>query len=186
MRSVLPCPVNDQSGAVLVIVMLVLLAATALSIMAIRTGTTELEVAANDKCHKIVFFAADGADEMVTEMIGQNIEMRGFETSTYGQTNIASPDFFNNMPAALPADNAPSETNYDIEVPYFGESRVYLRVYGLTGQGIGASLIQYAGYDGMAKGMAGGGAKIVYEIRSLAKGPCNGIARIWLRWLQLI
>jgi hypothetical protein len=186
MKRVLTYPINDQSGAVLVAVVLILLAVSALGIMAIQTGSTELDVATNDKFHKIAFFAADGANEMTTEMIGQNVWERGFATSTYGKTNVVSQDFFRNVEDAEPEKNIPSEDNHDIEVPDLANNRVYLRVYGNTQLSTGSALQLAAGYDGIGKGLAGGGARIIYEIRSLANGPANSIARIWLRWLQLI
>ena len=186
MKRVLTYPINDQSGAVLVVVMLVLLAVTVLGIMAIRTGTTELDVATNDKFHKVAFFAADGSNDMVTELIGQNIEERGFTTSIYGKTNVVSPNFFSNTEDPTPINNRPTDANFDIEVPRIANSRVYLKVYGNTRLSTGSALQIAAGYDGMGKGLAGGGAQIVYEIRSLAEGPAQSIARIWLRWLQLI
>ena len=189
MKRVLTYPINDQSGMVLVVVMLVLLAVTALGIMAIRTGTTELQVASNDKFHKVVFFAADGASDMVTELIGQNIELRGFSASSYGKTNInaGSLDFFNNVEDEVtPANNIPTEANYDVEVPNMGDSKVYLKVYGNTRLSTGSALQMAAGYDGVGKSMAGGGAQIVYEIRSRATGPFHSEARLWWRWLHLI
>ncbi len=189
MKRVLTCPANNQSGMVLVVVMLVLLAVTALGIMAIRTGTTELDVASNDKFHKVVFFAADGASDMVTELIGQNIDMRGFNASSYGKANIntGSLDFFNNVEDEVtPANNIPTETNYDVEVPNIGDCKVSLKVYGKTGFSTGSALQMAAGYDGVGKSLAGGGAQIVYEIRSRATGPYHSVARLWWRWLHLI
>jgi hypothetical protein len=189
MKRVLTSPINDQSGSVLVIVTLVLMAVSVLGIMAIRTSTTELDVATNDKCYKTVFFAADGACDMTTELVGQNIVERGFSASSYGKTNVnsSSLDFFSNEEDELtPANNVPTKDNYDVEVPDLGGNRVHLKVYGNTRLSTGSALQIAAGYDGMGKGLAGGGAQIVYEIRSRATGPCNGLARVWWRWLQLI
>lgn len=181
---------GNQNGSALVLVMAVLLAVTALSIMAVRTGSTELDVAANDKFHKVVFFAADGANEMTTELIEQNIEVRGFGTATWGDSGevaILNGDFYANAEdTMIPANNIPSETNRDIEVPDMGDSSVYLRVYGNSALSTGSALQIAAGYEGIGKSVAGGGARIVYEIRSLATGPASSRARIWLRWRHLL
>jgi hypothetical protein len=181
---------NNQNGSVLVMVLVVLLALTALGIMAMRTGNTELDVAANDKFHKMVFFAADGVNEMTTELIEQNIEERGFSTSTWGGTgevSIANGDFYANAEDSMvPDNNIPSPTNRDIEVPNMGENSVYLRVYGNSTLSTGSALQIAAGYEGIGKSVAGGGAQIVYEVRSLGTGPAGSRARIWLRWRHLI
>ena len=190
MKSVFTENMNNQSGSVLVIVMLVLLAVTALGVMAINTGTTELDVAASDKFHTIAFFAADGANEMTTELTEQNIEQRGFDTPTWGAGNvtIATSNFYANAEDTVtPANNCPSDTNYDIEVPAMGESIVYLKVTSNSALSTGSALQIAAGYEGMGKSLAGGGAQIVYDIRSAATGPDgNSSARILLRWLHLL
>jgi hypothetical protein len=187
MNRVLPHPVNDQSGAALVAVMMLMLGLTALGIMAMHTGSMELDGASNYKFHQIAFFAADGACDMTTELIGKNIETRGFATSKYGKTLVKTPDFFSNAEDPVPNNNKPDEINHDIEVPNLGDSKVvYLKVYGNTRLGAGSALQMAAGYDGVGKSLAGGGAQIVYEIRSSASGPSNSQSRIWLRWLQMI
>ncbi len=187
MDNMLAKNIKNQCGSALVIVMMVLLAVTSLSIMAVRTGTTELDVAANDKFHKMVFFAADGANEMTTQLVEQNIEERGFSTSTWGTVTVLTGGFFNNTEdTAVPGNNIPSETNRDLEVPGMGESTVYLKVYGNSALSTGSALQIAAGYEGIGKGVAGGGAQIVYEIRSLATGPSRSLSRIWLRWRHLL
>lgn len=189
MKKALTENMTNQSGSVLVIVMLVLLALTAVGIMAIRTGTTELDVAANDKFHTMVFFAADGASDMTTELVEQNIEERGFPGATWGDGNVSilDGDFYaNEEDTVTPANNVPSELNYDIAVPNMGDNTVYLKVYGSSTLSTGSALQIAAGYEGMGKSLAGGGAMIVYEIRSMGTGLSGSVARIWLRWRHLL
>ena len=178
---------KDQSGSALIIVLVVLMAITALSIMAIRSGTTELEVATNDKFRKMVFSAADGANEMTTELIDQNILKRGFSGPTYGGLQVPSLDFYINEENTVDPDlNQPSDTNFDIQAPSLGDASVFLKVYGSTTKPAeGAGLEMASGYDGIGKSAAGGGVITMYDIRSLAQGPSNSQARIWLRWRQV-
>ncbi|MFH0727568.1 MAG: PilX N-terminal domain-containing pilus assembly protein [Pseudomonadota bacterium] len=178
---------KNQSGTSLLVVLLVLMGVTALGIMAIQTSSTELDVAANDKFHKMAFFAADGASEMTTELIEQNIEERGFPSATWGTASILKLDFYTNAENTIdPTQNKPSETNRDIEVPGIGGSNTYIKVYGDSALSTGSALQIAAGYEGLGKASAGGGAMIVYDIRSLAIGPSRSMARISPRWRHLL
>jgi Tfp pilus assembly protein PilX len=177
---------DGQSGASLLVVILILMALSTLGAVAIMTASTDLDVAANDKYHKMTFFAADGADEMTTELIEQNIEERGFSTATWGNVNILTGSFYANSEDPTPALNVPSDTNRDVEVANLGSSKVYLRVYGNSALSTGSALQITAGYEGLGKSVSGGGAQIVYDIRSLANGPAQSEARIKLRWRHLI
>jgi hypothetical protein len=186
-KSVLTENINNQSGSVLVIVMLVLLAVTALGVMAINTGTTELDVASSDKFHTIVFFAADGANEMASELLEQDIEEGGGSDIAVNGVNIATDRFYGNSEDTdIPSNNFPSSTNHDIEVPDMGASTVYIKVYGGTGKVAGSALQMAAGYEGIGKSLAGGGAARDYNILSQANGPGNSTASIWLCWRHLI
>jgi Tfp pilus assembly protein PilX len=51
--------INSQEGATLIIVMLVLVAVTAMAIAAMNIGTTEVDLAGNDKWQKMGFYNAD-------------------------------------------------------------------------------------------------------------------------------
>lgn len=194
---------RGQTGSALVIVMLVLMAVTAIGILALKTGTIDLDIAASDKCLKETWWATDGANQMSTELIERNIEDRGkgdaWENGEYGptgQVGIVKPDFWKNEEDSVCANNVPSATNRDVFVPgpgdpafgseEYGKTIVSVKIYGATGYMPGAALDQSSGFDGRAKGAAGGGAQILYNIRGFGDGagPCE--ARILQIWRHLI
>jgi hypothetical protein len=193
---------NDQTGSALIIVLLVLVSLTALGLMALRSSSIDMDIAASNKCTKETWYATDGGNQMTTELIERNIEDRGkgdWETGQYGptgQVSVFTADFWKNEEDALCANNVPTKSNRDIKVPSnndpafgseeFGSTEVYIRIYGATGYSPGAALDQSSGYDGRAKSAAGGGAQIVYNIRGFGDGagPCE--ARILQVWRHLI
>jgi Tfp pilus assembly protein PilX len=188
---------GSQTGSTLMIVLLVLASVTSLGVMAIMTGDTEQDVAANDKFHKMAFNSADSACEMTSELIEQNIEERGFSTGTWGngKVGIKKSNFYMNEesfddPGTSDIDeslwNRPTETSQDIEIPDIGNGVAYVNTYANTALSTGSAIEIAAGYEGTAKGLAGGGGQMVFEIRSLADGPVDSQARVWLRWRHLM
>jgi Tfp pilus assembly protein PilX len=189
---------DRQAGSALVIVLLVLVTLTSVGIMAIMTGTTEQEVAANDKFHKMAFCLADAATEMTSELVEQNVEERGFGASTTwgnGNVGIITGSFYLNEededdPGTTDVDeslqNRPTDTNRDIEMLDTVNGDAYVRTYSNTVLSTGSALQIASGYEGKGKGVAGGGAQMIFDIRSLAEGPSRSVARVWMRWRHLI
>lgn len=181
--------IADQKGSVLVITLLVILALTAIGITAIRTSSLDVKIAANDKFHKMTFYAADGGAQMTTELIEQNIEERGFGEGPVMREDVKviTGDFYlNEEDTMMCSNNDPSETNRDIEAPDMGQGTVYIKAYGNTKLSTGSALQISAGDKGRGKGLSGGGAQIVYDIRGFGKGLSNSESRVLVRWVHLL
>ena len=184
------CPLSNANGSAIVMALVVLMVLTIAGFVAIRTSNIELLVAGNDVRNKITFYAADGGTETGIELVEQNIEERSFGSSTvWGATNIFTHNFWENIEdidGVAPDNNIPTVTNRDVEIPNIGGGDVYLKMYGNTQLSEGSGLQLAAGYEGKGKGLAGGGAFIVYDIRSFASAPMNSRARVMQQWLHLI
>jgi len=182
---------NNQDGSVIVSALLILLILTIVGISATSTSTIEVQISTNDKLHKMAFYAADGGSEAGIELVEQNIEERGFGTgpTTWGATNIPNTNtsfYANEEDTATPENNIPTATNRDVQIPNVGGEDVNLRIYGNTRLSTGNALQLAAGYEGKGQSISGGGATIVYDIRSFASGPRNEQARVLLRWRHLL
>ena len=180
---------NNQDGSIIVSALLILLILTIVGISATSTSTIEVQISTNDKLHKMAFYAADGGSEAGIELVEQNIEERGFDTgtTTWGATNIFTLNYYaNEEDTATPENNIPTATNRDVQIPNVGGEDVNLRIYGNTRLSTGNALQLAAGYEGKGKSISGGGAAIVYDIRSFASGPRNEQARVLLRWRHLL
>jgi PilX N-terminal len=203
MDSKQPSIFYSQTGSALVIVLLVLVALTAIGLAAMRTSSVDMDIAASDKCSKETWWATDGGNQMTTELLERNIEDRGqgpdWTSGSYGPTGqvaVFTPDFYlNEKDMNICLNNVPSKTNRDVKVPNdtgglsannYGDTEVYIRVYGATGYSPGAALDQTSGYDGRAKSAAGGGAQIIYNIRGFGDGAGSCEARILQVWRHLI
>lgn len=180
--------VNDQKGSALMMTVLVMLALTAIGITAMRTSTMDVTSSTNFKFDKMVTYATDGATQMAAELLEQNIEERGFDNPTMRESvQVDNPDFyFNEEDTVTPSMNCPSDTNRDIAAPNLGMGSVNIKVYGDTRLSTGNALQIAAGDKGRGKGLAGGGAWIVYEIRSRGRGPNQSSASVNIRWIHVI
>ena len=175
-----------EDGSILVVVLVMLVLLTGLGIAASTNTETELKIAGNDKFHKIAFYAADGGTEAGIELLEQNIDARGFSVGTIGTATINDMEFYANEESTTSSDNIPSDTNRDITIPDIGNCDVYLKIYGNTELSTGAALQIAAGYEGKGKGVAGGGAYVIYNIRSFSVGASNNQARVGIRWRHMI
>jgi len=178
--------INNENGSVLIVALCLLVLLTGLGITATTNTSIELQIAGNEKHHKMAFYAAEGGTETGIELLEQNIDLRGFSSSTIGTATIYTADFYGNEESATESDNIPSETNRDAMIPNLGRGNAYLKVYGDAELSTGNALQIAAGYEGTGKGVAGGGAYLVYKIRSFASGPANSQSLVSLRWLHLI
>lgn len=178
---------DNEQGSVIIATLFILVITTVIGVAATNMSTVELDIAGNDARYKRAFYAADGGTELGIELLEQNIEERSFGgAATWGNTNIVTDDFWSNTESGTPANNIASATNRDAEIPNFGGGNVFLKIYGNTQLTSGAALQIAAGYEGKGKGISGGGAFIVYDIRAFAEAPLNSRARVQQQWRHLL
>ena len=196
--------VCNQNGSVLLISVVILMLLTLLGIFATTTSTIEIQIAGNDKWHKMAFYNADGGVEASKELIEQNIEQRGFtgdvgNVGIYTSNFFSKPDIGNNIPSddddgddtddddddgrdiSIPRTLSFGDPGYDPNIPHTN-----ILIGGNTSLSTGSALQMIAGYEGKGKGAAGGGGKIVYDIRSRREGINNARTTIMGRWRHLI
>ena len=118
---------KEEDGSVLVIALILLVLLTVIGISASTTSEVELQIAGNEKFHKMAFYAADGGTETGIELIEQNIETRGFTANPVPGGNAPAGDggldFYRNLDTG---NTIPDATNYDIHVPNVASGNVYL------------------------------------------------------------
>ncbi len=167
---------------------LVLMVVTVIGILATRTANIEQKIATSDKIHKMTWYATDAVvDGLMPELIEQNIAKRGFGDETppfnYNENNnltIFKTDFYLNEECTIPGVN-PS----DISVNGFSNTYVSVTVFGRIELSPGNAIQLPEGYHGRGKGMAGGGAQIIYTIRGLGTGVDRSSAMIQSGWRHL-
>jgi hypothetical protein len=176
---------SNQTGAAIVLVLLILATAIIIGVTAISTSNTDLQIATQDARHKIAFYAADGGTEYGAELVEQNIACPGgFSNSTIGNLEVGNASLWMNASATIPSD-----TNRDFYFPSgysAGEPHTNLTVGGVTTLAAGGAIQMAAGYEGKGKGAPSGGAHIVYDIFSEHLGRFNSKALVRLQWRHVI
>lgn len=78
----------DEKGSIMIVALLILLLLTVIGISATTTTITEIQIAGNEKVHKIAFYAAEAAREYVKVNTG----LYGVANTTVGGLGITFPD----------------------------------------------------------------------------------------------
>lgn len=203
---------SNQDGFALVISMLIMLVLTIIGIAANRDTSTELLIAGNDRTHKQTFFEADGATELAAEVLEQNIACLDFVANGEGSvtlpvaTNVPANSIaldgivgisgnalqlwqngigtWTSITNPYPKDNA---RDMWFPVHYAADSpHTNMTVEGTTELNVGGSVVFGAGYLGLGRSIAGGGAKLQYEIFSQRIGPNNSESIIRVEWRHIV
>lgn len=177
--------ISNQTGAAIVLVLLMVAVTIIIGVTAISTSNTELQIATQDVRHKMAFYAADGGTEYGAQILEENIACPGgFSVSTIGNLEVDNPTLWMNASATKPSD-----TNRDFYFPSgytAGEPHTNMTVGGVTVLAAGGAIQMAAGYEGKGKGAPSGGAHIVYEINAEHLGRFNSKALVQLQWRHVV
>ena len=175
---------NNSNGGVTVAALLILAILTIIGISAISTSNMEVQIANNDKVHKMSFYAADGGSELGTELLELNIACpSGFASDNLAMTadiTAVDKDFW--MQNVEPVVTYPSDTERDVLIDTAAGTHTNLSVFGTTAFGVGGAIQMAAGYEGKGKGAAGGGVSLLYEIHSQHLGLANSESVVAIQW----
>jgi len=178
------CQMNNSNGGVTVAALLILAILTIIGISAISTSNMEVQIANNDKVHKMSFYAADGGSELGTELLELNIACpSGFASDNLAMTadiTAVDKDFW--MQNVEPVVTYPSDTERDVLIDTAAGTHTNLSVFGTTAFGVGGAIQMAAGYEGKGKGAAGGGISLLYEIHSQHLGFANSESVVAIQW----
>ena len=191
----------NEDGFVLIAAIMTLLILVILGISSTTTTNIELQIAGNDKVAKQAFYAADGGTEVGANLVEENTSCQGsFATQplTIGTIEVLDKDFGmqedsdywnldgNGIPTT-PIVPFPSDTARDIRFPANDAApHTNLSIYGNTGLSTGSALQMIAGYEGLGKGAASGGAYIIYDIYSQRLDVNNAKSTLYLMWRHVI
>jgi len=179
------CQINNSNGGVTIAALLILAVLTIIGISSISTSNIEVQIATNDKVHKMAFYAADGGTELGTELLELNIACAsGFSTDDYVVNNITvvDADFWMQAVAPGPVGSFPSDTERDVLINNAGGTHTNLSIFGATALGIGGAIEMAAGYEGKGKGAAGGGVSLLYQIFSQHRGLADSESVVAIEW----
>lgn len=183
-----------QSGSAMVMILFILAILTMVGLLAIKSTTMELQMAANQLRHREAFYAAEGVAELVSEILEQNVACpQGFgQTSLFdGLVQVDTPDFWKNDPVStwLPEDGVGSASLRDMRIPAGTDgSEPHSNVFigGAPAISAGNALQTAAGYDGIGRSAASHGTHIIYDqiIRHTGRFETEAVLKI--RWRHVV
>jgi hypothetical protein len=198
--------IDNEDGSVLIISVLFMIILTLIGVAAMNTGTIEIQIAANEKFHKIAFQNADSGIYATPKFIsacldagGENVPLAtapGILLRKNGDStvwvnvaiipNVTDGTFYKKMMGYspyTPSDPPDTATDLRMEIdsnPVEVDVR-WLRAETLSGGGAEFS----TGAEGLGSGSAGSAA-VVYSENSFGQGPADSASNIFAVYRKII
>ena len=164
--------VRNEKGSMMVVVLLILVILTLVGITAATTSKVEVQVAGNQKFHKIAFHHADSGIYTTPKLISAAFDT-GTELSVSGISYLGSTgDFYREI---MGYDSHDSERDVRITLAGYDVDMDVNRLGTETLAGSGAEFA--SGAEGIGVGSTGGVA-VVYGLDSLGEGPSKSFSNI--------
>jgi hypothetical protein len=161
-------PIDNQRGAVFIVVAVLLLALLMLTGKSIlKTVVSESAIAVNLHLHRMAFYEAEGGAYIGMQLIEDNIYHRGRTDGEAIQgVTLDDGDFYLNGP--LPGDVAPDRQNRVAHYPDPDSHPPFTRIMigGTVSLAEGNAIQMFSGYRAVGHGVAAGGVRATYHIRS--------------------
>jgi len=178
--------IKNKDGSALIFAILILALLTLIGISATTTSTIEIQIAGNDKFHKMAFYRADSGVYTIPKVISKAINDKATPgdliNHTYGAftyldkgTNddgSSGPTFYREL-----AGFDPNDTSRDIKFALGGNDVEVDVERDRTEILVGGGAEFASGSEGAGVGSTGGVA-IFYGLDSLGSGPSNSISNI--------
>jgi len=159
---------ENEKGSVMVVALMVLVILTIIGIGANRTTTTDIQIAANQKFHKVAFYNADAGVYATPKLVSSAIDTGANPTGTgFTYVDTGTDVFFKELMGYNSNDSTA-----DLSFAMGGES-VEVDVQRDRTENLAGGGAEFAaGAEGIGSGSAGGFA-IYYDLDSFGDGP-NG------------
>jgi Tfp pilus assembly protein PilX len=164
---------KNEQGSVMVIALLVLIVLTLVGIGANRTTTTDIQIAANEKFHKVAFFNADAGVYATPKLISSAIDEGANPTGTSFTYLDAGTDAFFRELMGYDSNDATRDLSFVL-----GGENVEVDVQRTRAESLAGGGAEFAaGAEGVGSGSAGGFA-IYYAFDSFGDGPKNATSNV--------
>ena len=184
---------NNEKGSLMVIAIVILMLLTLIGIAITTTASLEMQIASNDRLHKMAFYAADGGIDIGAELLEQNLGCTGGFTANVGtdQADVGSVRVTDltlwentDTDATVPSD---ADRHFYFPNDYsVGQPHTNLTVGGNTKFSSGNAIQMVSGYEGKGKGAGAGGAYIIYDMTSQHMGIAGSQSVIRVQWRHVI
>lgn len=174
--------INNEKGAILITMLLLMVIVTLLGVIAINTSTIDIQITGHSKREALALQGAEAGIDLSIPIIESTLAMGQLSTSS-ATVSTTIPSFASGAGGSLDAADTVTlgteitgGTNYYTDTPSSGTD---LSITNLNGVGVnvdidrfysyalpGGSLEFAAGYEGVGAGAGGGGVGILYGIDS--------------------
>ncbi len=191
---------KSEKGSALVLCLLMIALLSVIAVLSARTSTVETRITANDRLLKSAFHQAEAGVQAGKELIEQNIEDRDWgNNSTRKNVKVVKGELSANTAisgnaaadyatdasrdAYLPAKKMVGGTIQDTTD---SDPHTNIRIGGTRRLSTGSAIQMVAGYEGMGKSAAQGGAWIIYDIRAQRQDKDSTRVRLLARWRHVL
>ena len=195
--------IDNEDGSVLIIAVLFMIILTLIGVAAMNTGTIEIQIAANEKFHKIAFQNADSGIYATPKFIsacldagGENVPLAtapgillrkdGDPTEWVNLDDVTDGNFYSKMMGFSPYSPLdPPDTATDLRMEIDGNP-VEVDVRWLRAETISGGGAEFGtGAEGLGSGSAGSAA-VVYSENSFGQGPADSASNIFAVYRKII
>jgi hypothetical protein len=172
---------KNEDGSVLIVALLILVLLTIIGISATTTTNIELQIAGNEKFHKIAFYHADSGVYTTPKLISACIDS-GAEVNIGPSTTEPDISYSTGSSSTLFSGQVMGYDTYDggtkdIEFTLSGFD-VGVDIRRDRVENLAGGAVEFAaGAEGIGAGSSGGVA-IYYEMNSYGDGPANSISHV--------
>jgi hypothetical protein len=198
--------INNQRGSVINVALLILILIFLVGIGLHKISTTDIKIAGNMKTEATTFYEAEAGLEAGSELVELNAacplgfldpEDDGWEEIA-GSIMVTTLDFWRNDVAGNPAGNPnPADKTALPEIDAFyppdydgnanpDAPHTNISVGGKTRFARGSAIQMAAGYEGLGKGAAAGGASIIFDIYTMRYGENRSQTEHMIQWNHLL
>lgn len=190
---------NDQRGAALILVLVMLMALTMVAVVAMRTTTVDLKAANNNLVSKLAFQDSETVRRMMNDILADHTFSRVWPSELLGTPPVpgepeippgmAILDLTELLWSEPPIDYADPTNVNAVDLTYrvdqngdgdfLDDGDFDADIYSFNigrAPAVGADTSQAKGYEGFGGGAAGGGANVFYDLRVQARAAGNARA----------
>ena len=194
---------SNQHGSVINVALLILILIFLIGIGLSKMSTTDIKISSNIKQDMTTFYETDAGLEAASEMIEQNLACsKGFFDTPNGTDGLPAGEeiiggmfyvkdlkfAYNTRDTAF--ISAIDSSNADFYYPpNYGDSsepHTNVKIGGATRFSRGSAIQMAAGYEGLGKGAAGGGASVIFDVYVQRIGLQNTSSTHFMQWVHIL
>lgn len=159
--------INNERGAILITILLLMAIVTLIGIIAINTATVDIQISGQTKRSSMAFGGAEAGVDLAIPIIENTLANQALPALPSGYTIPSDSNLLNEIQSDPTV--SPSTFDTDVTVSNLNGTRVDVDIDRLYVYVIPGSSLEFAsGYEGTGAGAAGGGVGVLYKIDAQA------------------